>query len=140
MTLGTTGIAATRRLLSQVLRVACNAYPTLRNRVRVVRGPWRDFDRAERPDRAFAYTTTDGKYAWKIVVSPDFSWQTTDRQAAILSHEMGHVALLDLGFRDHTERVADMTAEQMLGVKIYYDKDDVQSLRWGRRPRPAYLG
>ena len=57
---------------------------------------------------------------------------------ALLLHELGH--LCDPYWcRAGSEARADQIAEHLSGRKISYDRNDVQTLARGRRPRPAHL-
>lgn len=56
----------------------------------------------------------------------------------ILRHELGHLAdpiVTKLG----AEQRADDIAAYVTGERIYYDENDVQTLRHGKYPRPRYL-
>ena len=55
----------------------------------------------------------------------------------LIRHELGHLVDPDVD-RLGSERRADRLAELITGQPIYYDQDDVQTTRPGRR-RPAYL-
>jgi hypothetical protein len=75
------------------------------------------------------------------------------RQDAIVRHEIGHA--LDWFFENHLDRLAyqhgkslpgtperraDAIAELIWGEPLLYDKDLVQSTRYGVTPRPRHLG
>lgn len=91
--------------------------------------------------RNYAYSAWDGEVA-AIVFSPKIHFASKDTQDALIRHELSHALMQTLGI-DHTERECDELAERVFGDKIYYDKDDVQTLDpdapGARRPRPAYL-
>jgi hypothetical protein len=55
----------------------------------------------------------------------------------VLFHEFGHLA--DENSGPGAERRADRIAERVLGVKISYDRNDLQTVGNGTRPRPAHL-
>jgi hypothetical protein len=112
--------------------------------------------------RSYAFFTVEGsvfapvKQGTPIIAfSRKFRTATRDRIEAILLHELGHAMdfLADKHpaipanrrndisvHRQGTERRADALAEGLWGVNIHYDKDLVQSLCRGVRPRPAFLG
>lgn len=86
---------------------------------------------------AYCMQMRDGQLT--IVCAPKMRRAPPHRVDALLAHELGHAILLDAGRPDHSEREADAVAERVFGVRISYDKDDVQTLRRGVRPRPARL-
>ena len=111
--------------------------------------------------RSFAFFAVDGPAFAPvpdvpiIAFAPKFRTATVDRVEAILLHEFGHAMdflakktpLLPADrnhdpavHRQGTERRADALAEGLWGIKIGYDKDTVQSLCCGIRPRPVHLG
>lgn len=75
------------------------------------------------------------------MVAPRMLDASLERQAAVLAHELGHAALLHLGFSQHSEHNADEMAKALFGHKIKYDKALVQS--WSERAcydrRPDFL-
>lgn len=75
-----------------------------------------------------------------IVVAPKMLRANIDRIEGVLRHEFGHALLFFSGHFKHGERDADALAEQVFGLPIYYDRETVQTIRGGTRPRPAYLG
>lgn len=99
--------------------------------------------------RNYAYAENDdGKLT--VAVSTRLMSQPIDRVWGVLAHEAGH--LIDY-FVDEAELKrmwrtlpatselrADFLADHVLGFKIGYDKDDVQTIRGGETPRPARLG
>ena len=78
--------------------------------------------------------------ALTIVVAPKLFHGDRQRIEAVLRHEFGHALHFFCGHPDHGERDADTLAEQVFGDPIYYDRETVQTLRPGTRPRPSYLG
>ncbi len=79
---------------------------------------------------------TDGKTVW---VAPRMAQAPFRRVAGVLSHELGHVALLRAGQKDHRETEADAIGERILGITIGYSRPlDVQEAGL-RRKRPSYL-
>lgn len=102
--------------------------------VEVYQAPAADFPAT----RDFAYcAASNGGYA--IGTAPKLEAQSADRIEAILAHELGHAIYMATGCDLHNERDADRMAEAILGTEISYDSDDVQTLKPGRRPRPAHL-
>ena len=90
--------------------------------------------------RDYAYCQHDGDKA-VITVAPKMLNAARHRQDALLRHELAHAYLMahDL---DHTERECDAVAERLFGEPIYYDADDVQTVRKAsakRRYRPLRL-
>jgi hypothetical protein len=86
--------------------------------------------------RSFAYFDPN---TFEIVVAPKIEKQPWDRIEALLAHEFGHAVLCAYGMMDHTEREADEMAARIVGKRVRYDLDDVQSLKRGVRVRPARL-
>ncbi len=84
--------------------------------------------------RACAASTKEAVY-----IAPKLLTASRGRQIGVLMHELGHVAFLQRGNEDHTEREADKKAEELWGAKISYDDEDVQTIESGTRPRPAHL-
>jgi len=90
--------------------------------------------------RNMAYCVQDDDGSLCIVVAPKLARCTDlDRIEGVLRHEFGHAALFHLNRARHGERDADSMGERLFGVPIYYDKDTVQTLAPGIRPRPAHL-
>lgn len=112
--------------------------------------------------RAYAYCTCDSNLprmpasplsrtrrhrarcqGYVIAVAPKIAHADGGRLQGILCHELAHAILLHAGDDTHTERDADLCAERVFGVRIFYDAEDVQTcdLRapGARRPRPRYL-
>jgi len=90
--------------------------------------------------RQFAYTRDLGDQQYELGVAPKLLRAEPERAAGIIAHEVGHLLLMRAGRDDHTEREADLAAEAALDVAISYDREDVQTLAAGTRPRPAHLG
>ena len=82
------------------------------------------------------YAKTTGEV---IYFSPKIFKASEDRVQGLLRHELAHALLIQNGDYDHWETEADEVAEICFGHPIYYDKDDVQCISGGRRPRPEYL-
>lgn len=82
------------------------------------------------------YAQTDGSV---IFVSPKMLSAEEHRVEGLLRHEFAHVVFIQSGNWNHSEREADMLAEELFGAKILYDSDDIQSISEGRAPRPNYL-
>ena len=89
-----------------------------------------------------------------IVVAPKLCRGGRQRVQAILRHELAHALEFHLGedelremaaadgirLPEGPERRADRVAEIIWGDPIYYDRDLVQTLERGTRPRPGHLG
>ena len=90
--------------------------------------------------RQFAYTRDLGDQQYELGVAAKLLRAEPERAAGIIAHEVGHLLLMRAGRDDHTEREADLAAEAALDVAISYDREDVQTLAPGTRPRPAHLG
>ena len=82
------------------------------------------------------FAKTDGH---TIFLSPKILFCKKDRLEGLLRHELAHVLYMQHGNFDHTELETDNLAEIVFGSPIYYDKDDVQTISLGKRPRPYYL-
>ena len=96
-------------------------------------------DPAEFPQvRNYAYTTGLPGGLIRVVFSPKIFDAPLHRALALIRHELAHALLLYQGV-DHSERQCDAVAEALWNCRIYYDSQDVQSIRSGTRPRPAYL-
>ena len=84
--------------------------------------------------RDFAKTTGS-----TIYISPKLIGCDIDRVRGLLYHEIGHALLMQQGDYDHPEDDADYVAELCFQTPIYYDKDDIQTVGGGTRPRPKHL-
>lgn len=82
-----------------------------------------------------------------VYVAPELAQQPTSVIKGVLAHELGHVAAwlgpypVPKGY-DATERQADKIAEELFGLKLYYNKANVQCMgpgAKGTRPRPRGL-
>lgn len=96
----------------------------------------------------------DGPEDIQIVVAPKLTRGDKARIEAILRHELAHAIEFYLGEREvrrlaeqdgyrlprGPERRADRVAEIIWGEPVYYDRDLVQTLERGTRPRPRHLG
>lgn len=103
--------------------------------------------------RDYAMCGWDGKQI-TIFVAPKFLTASTDRQDALIRHELGHACIfvkgkkwlkrkcsaMNVNLPMTEERCADMIAMVIWGNSILYDRDLVQSLKCGISPRPAFLG
>jgi hypothetical protein len=94
---------------------------------------------ADSGPRSFAYCQQEDDGSFTICIAPKLTQQARHRIEGLFAHEIGHAILMHLGDFEHTERDADNAAEQAFGFRIFYDEDDVQSTRYGTRPRPPYL-
>lgn len=107
--------------------------------VRLRVGPSAHFPTA----RSFGYCTSPDNPRREppvITVAPDFAKQDVDRQEAILRHELAHAVAIVLDVPEHSEVDADRLAQRLFGSRIYYDSDDVQTIRKTHQPtRPAHL-
>ena len=74
-----------------------------------------------------------------IVVSRKLCAGDAGRIEGVMRHEFGHAILLSNNM-SHGERDADTVAEQVFGAPIFYDKQTVQTINGGVRPRPLHLG
>lgn len=104
--------------------------------------------------RGYATTIVKSRSDFYLNFSDKVNAAPLERLDALVRHELGHVvdyatdrAALGVwaskrGVRlsETTERRADDICEALWGVPIFYDKDDVQTLRPGVSPRPARLG
>lgn len=124
----------TLRLFREAVATFRRTYPTVDVDLRL--GSADDFP----APRDHAYCETTGPNRARITVAPRFADADTMRQRGLLHHELAHAALMCAGL-PHSEAETDRVAELIFGRPIYYDEDDVQTLRatGGRRPRPAYL-
>ena len=82
------------------------------------------------------YAQTNGE---TIYVSPKILKAERHRVEGLLRHEFAHVVFIQSGNHHHTETETDKLAEDLFGDVILYDDDDVQSILYGRAPRPSYL-
>lgn len=97
-------------------------------------GPYAEFPQ----DRDHAYTEPGDPV--RVVVAPRMLLASTDRQEAVLRHELGHVGMGVQGrWEDHDEQDADTLAQLVWSDPIRYDGANVQSLCTGVHPRPAHL-
>lgn len=94
------------------------------------------FDKASNypKPRDFAMSTVS-----RIFVSPKMLKASNDRIRGLLMHEFSHVVLMRNGIIEHTELQTDWFAEVLFGARIYYDEEDVQTLKPGTHPRPSHL-
>jgi len=125
--------------------------------VRLVVDPRAGMHGGQTCSRAYAYCAPDPKTpkrprsgrkratgeAFVIAVAPKIEDADDGRMEGLICHELAHAILLHLGYDEHTERDADLCAEQVFDVCIYYDAADVQTTDAfaprARRPRPHYL-
>jgi hypothetical protein len=89
--------------------------------------------------RNYAYCADDPSGP-VIVLAPKGKRASAERVLGVLAHEWGHALAFLAGMPEHSERDADTLAEQVFGVQIAYDNDDVQTVGAGTRPRPSRLG
>ena len=64
------------------------------------------------------------------------------RVEGVLAHELGHALMFAGGQPRHSEREADDMAAAALGTPVYYDAEDIQTVRWQpghARTRPGRL-
>jgi hypothetical protein len=90
--------------------------------------------------RNYAYTipeSDNGKHI--IVVSPKMLRASDDRIRAIIRHELAHAQFHSEGNFTHSEQDTDDYAEDIWGDRIFYDDEDLQTLRGGQYPRPSHL-
>lgn len=93
----------------------------------------------EDPHGKIALFEADRADTWPTRLTAAGARALRDRQVGVLSHELGHIALLFRGNEDHTERDADAEAERLFGKRINYDIEDVQTVGRGVHPRPKRL-
>lgn len=90
------------------------------------------------PNRRNLAFTTEEKYP-QIFISSKLktcSWKQID---AILMHELSHVVLISKK-QKHTEYKTDKYVEKLFNCKIYYDKNDIQTLKkTSKTKRPKHL-
>jgi hypothetical protein len=102
--------------------------------IKVRKGSQREFPQP----RDYAYTTIiDDNII--VVFAPKMLRATPDRIQAIMRHEMSHALHMFQNNHDHSEQQTDDLAEQIWGDRIYYDDEDLQTLEYGKYPRPSYL-
>jgi hypothetical protein len=104
--------------------------------------------------RGYATTIVKSRSDFYLNFSDKVTAASPERLDALVRHELGHVVdfasdakVLDAwaaarGVRlaRTPERRADTICEAVWGAPIFYDKEDVQTLRPGVSPRPARLG
>jgi len=99
--------------------------------------------------RQLAYAVKDeGKL--EVAISPKLESMSHLIILGVLAHELGHildfsVPRAQLAFfcgklPETPERRADVIAEAVFGFGISYDKNDIQTIGSGTRPRPERLG
>ena len=89
-------------------------------------------------DRDYAYTyEVDGHLI--VVFAPKMLKASEDRIKAIMRHEIGHAIFMSKGNHHHSEQQVDDLAERLWGDRLYYDHQDIQTLRRGQYPRPKHL-
>ena len=102
--------------------------------VKVRKGSQREFPKA----RDYAYTMmVDNDII--VVFAPKMLRASEDRIRAIMRHEMSHALHMLHDNHDHSEQETDDLAEEIWGDRIYYDDEDLQTLQYGKYPRPSYL-
>ena len=122
-----------KRLFEKRLRELLLAQPALEITMKI--GKASEFPKR----RDYAYSAWNGERA-QIVFAPKISRASTNRQDALIRHELSH-ALLQSAELNHNERECDAVAERIFGDRIYYDSENVQTLNEqnSRRPRPTHL-
>lgn len=100
--------------------------------------------------RGFATTLVLGDDRFHVRIAPKLMQADLDRQDAIIRHEIGHIIDFAVppdvlfgwlpSITETPERRADDLASWLWGDRIFYDNDDVQTLRPGISPRPERLG
>jgi hypothetical protein len=90
-------------------------------------------------NRDYAYTYVDDNGEYNIVFSTKMYNANLSRIRAVMRHEMGHALFFLMGNEDHSEIETDNIAEQIWGERLYYDDEDIQTLNFGKHPRPEYL-
>lgn len=93
-----------------------------------------------RPGRCRQFAWCESVRPPRIVVAPRLESQSIARIQGVMRHEFGHAILFSEGRPRHTERDADHVAEVVLGRRIFYDREEVQTIADGVHPRPARLG
>jgi hypothetical protein len=122
-----------RRIFAELCRRAKAARPSFRCSLYVA--PAKHFP----APRDFAYCERTKSGAIRIGIAPKLQTQPEDRIAAVLAHEIGHAMFFACGEPRHAEREADKLAEAVVGRRIRYDRELVQSFRSGVSPRPRRL-
>ena len=89
--------------------------------------------------RDYAYTYIDENGEYIIVYSKKMYQASEPSIQALMRHEMGHALHFLNDNDDHSEQETDDLAEQTWGDRIYYDEHDIQTLEYGKYPRPPYL-
>ncbi len=123
--------AHVRNVFLGLVREIKDVLPNFAARLRF--GHAAEFPRA----RNFAYCLNERPPV--VVVAPKLADQDDARIIALLAHELGHALIFGAGNDTHPERSADIVAEEMFGIRISYDAQDVQTIGPGARPRPAHL-
>lgn len=104
--------------------------------------------------RGFGVTFWDGKPPCRLLFARKLLNSPFHRQDGIVRHELGHVVDMVFGKKridkwalergvalaKTDERRADDIALAIWGEPILYDRDLVQSTRYGESPRPRFLG
>ena len=104
--------------------------------------------------RGYATTLVHSPTRFYLNFSTKADTASLERLDALVRHELGHVVdysterrALDawasgrgVCLSETTERRADDICDALWGVPIFYDQEDVQTLRPGVSPRPARLG
>ena len=88
-------------------------------------------------DYAYTYINDDGEYT--IVFSKKMYRARIPTIKAIMRHEMAHALHFLNGHDEHSEQDTDDLAEKVWGDRIYYDDEDIQTLEYGKYPRPRHL-
>lgn len=89
---------------------------------------------------AFAEDGTRKRPAFiHVTIAPKLLRQPEAVVRGVLAHELGHALAFCAGDVQHSERTADELAGAVVGVRIRYNAQDVQTAGAGRSPRPAYL-
>jgi hypothetical protein len=97
-----------------------------------------DFEFSKKRDQAFTILPRS-KGTHIIVVAPKLVDSDDSRIQAVMRHEIAHALFHHDENFNHSEQDADDLAESIWGDRIYYDDDDVQTLDFGKYPRPEYL-
>ena len=88
-------------------------------------------------DRDYAYSSYDNEQ-YVIVFSKKMYHANLSRIRAIMRHELAHIVFMT-NDQDHSEQETDDLAEELWGDRLYYDDEDVQTLRQEHYPRPSHL-
>jgi len=99
--------------------------------------------------RQVAYAVRD-RSGLRVAVSPRLESMPKSVITGVMAHELGHIvdfAVAQEGLKqsygrlpETPERRADAIAERLFGLKISYDKYDLETTGPGTRPRPKHLG